>query len=270
MYKIIGIDGRQYGPVSAGQIKEWIAAGRANALSQIQAEGTQDWKPLSEFPEFAESLAGKMIDRAAEIASATPSSEAKSSIDAGSCLGRAWDKLMSDLWPTIGVSALVWLLLSASHTFWVGLIVTGPLLGGLSFYYLKKIRGQPAELQDAFAGFTMAFPQLLLTSLLSGLLITLGLALCVIPGIYLAVAWSFALPLVIDKQMGSWQAMELNRQAIYPRWWSMAWLLLICGLINFGGGLLCCVGIFFTLPLTGLAMMYAYEDVFGTQPAKGA
>ena len=113
------------------------------------------------------------------------------------------------------MSALVWLLLSASHTFWVGLIVTGPLLGGLSFYYLKKIRGQPTELQDAFAGFTMAFPQLLLTSLLSGLLITLGLALCVIPGIYLAVAWSLALPLAIDKQLGFWQAMELNRQAIY-------------------------------------------------------
>jgi uncharacterized membrane protein len=176
---------------------------------------------------------------------------------------------MSDLWPTIGVSGLIWLLLSASHTFYIGLIVTGPLLGGLCFYYLKKIRGQPAELEDAFAGFTMAFPQLLLLSLVSGLLIILGLALCLIPGIYLAVVWAFALPLVIDKQqLGFWKAMEVSRQAVYKRWWSTAWLLLICGLINFGGGLLCCVGVFFTLPLTGLAIMYAYEDVFGTQPVK--
>jgi hypothetical protein len=132
MYRIIGIDGRQYGPVSSGQIKEWIAAGRANAASKVQVEGTQDWKPLSEFPEFAEALASKTIDRAAEITPVSSSSDAtSSSIDVGSCLGRAWDKLMSDLWPTIGVSALVWLLLSASHTFYVGLIVTGPLLGGL-------------------------------------------------------------------------------------------------------------------------------------------
>jgi len=170
---------------------------------------------------------------------------------------------MRDLWPIIGVTALIWILLSATHTFYVGLIVTGPLLGGLFFYYLKKIRGQPTELSDAFAGFTLCFLQLMLVSVVGGLLTTLGLCLCLIPGIYLGVTWSFALPLVIDKQLGFWEAMEASRKAVDQRWWSVAWLLLVCALINLGGGLLCCVGIFFTLPLTTLAVAYAYEDVFG-------
>lgn len=54
MYKIIGGDGREYGPVSAEQLRQWIREGRANANTQAAAEGSNDWKPLASFPEFAE------------------------------------------------------------------------------------------------------------------------------------------------------------------------------------------------------------------------
>jgi hypothetical protein len=52
MYRIIGADGNQYGPISAEQLRQWIAEGRANAQTKVLAEGTMEWKPLSEFPEF--------------------------------------------------------------------------------------------------------------------------------------------------------------------------------------------------------------------------
>lgn len=57
MYRIIGADGRQYGPVSADQIRRWIVEGRANAQTQMFAEGGAEWKMLSTFPEFANSFA---------------------------------------------------------------------------------------------------------------------------------------------------------------------------------------------------------------------
>ena len=274
MYKIIGNDGQEYGPVTADQIRAWIAAGRANAQSKAQLEGSTDWKPLSDFPEFAEALNPKPAPSSTGGFGADAESMASRIlaqgyvVDAGSCLTRAWDKLMPDLWPIIGVTALIWIALSASHGVYVSILLTGPLLGGLNFYYLKKIRNQPAELADSFAGFSIAFVQLLLASLVSSLLMGIGYALCIIPGIYLTVAWIFALPLVIDKQLKFWDAMELSRKVVNLRWWSVAWLLLLCLLINIGGGLVCCVGVFFTLPLTGLAMMYAYEDVFGTNTAQ--
>jgi Domain of unknown function (DUF4190)/GYF domain 2 len=53
MYKILGADGRQYGPVSADQLRRWIAEGRANAHTQTLLEGTTEWKPLGVLPEFA-------------------------------------------------------------------------------------------------------------------------------------------------------------------------------------------------------------------------
>jgi hypothetical protein len=56
MYKIIGADQKAYGPVSVEQIRHWIAEGRVNAHTQIQAEGASEWQPLSSFPEFADDL----------------------------------------------------------------------------------------------------------------------------------------------------------------------------------------------------------------------
>jgi uncharacterized protein DUF4339 len=58
MYKILGTDQKEYGPVTADQIRAWINEGRANSVTRVQAEGSTDWKPLSEFPEFADALRG--------------------------------------------------------------------------------------------------------------------------------------------------------------------------------------------------------------------
>ena len=52
MYRIIGADGQQYGPVSAEQLRQWITEGRVNHQTRIQAEGATEWKTLADFPEL--------------------------------------------------------------------------------------------------------------------------------------------------------------------------------------------------------------------------
>ena len=52
-YKIIGADGRLYGPVSVEQLRQWIAEGRASAQTQTLTEGAAEWKALGALPEFA-------------------------------------------------------------------------------------------------------------------------------------------------------------------------------------------------------------------------
>src|SRR5258706_8164921 len=55
-YNIIGSDQKQYGPVAEAQLRQWIAEGRMNAQSKVQAEGATEWKTLSDFPEFQDAL----------------------------------------------------------------------------------------------------------------------------------------------------------------------------------------------------------------------
>jgi hypothetical protein len=53
MYKIIGADQIEYGPITAEQVRQWVAEGRLNGLSKIQAEGSGVWKQLRDTPEFS-------------------------------------------------------------------------------------------------------------------------------------------------------------------------------------------------------------------------
>jgi hypothetical protein len=57
-YKIIGADQKEYGPVSVEQLRQWLAEGRVNALTQVLAEGATEWKALRDLPEFAAELPG--------------------------------------------------------------------------------------------------------------------------------------------------------------------------------------------------------------------
>ncbi|HUA38232.1 MAG TPA: DUF4190 domain-containing protein [Candidatus Sulfopaludibacter sp.] len=52
-YKVIGVDQKEYSPVSEGQLRQWIGERRVNAQTRVQAEGATGWKTLSELPEFA-------------------------------------------------------------------------------------------------------------------------------------------------------------------------------------------------------------------------
>jgi len=56
MYKIIGADGKEYGPITVDQLKQWIAEGRANAQTKVLADGATEWKTLAEIPELASAL----------------------------------------------------------------------------------------------------------------------------------------------------------------------------------------------------------------------
>ena len=57
-YKLIGADLKEYGPVSAEQIRQWLTEGRVDSQTKLQAEGGGEWKRLAEVPEFTAALEG--------------------------------------------------------------------------------------------------------------------------------------------------------------------------------------------------------------------
>ncbi len=57
MYKIIGNDGNEYGPIDAAGLRTWISQGRVHSQSLVRAEDGGQWQPLQAYAEFA-SLAG--------------------------------------------------------------------------------------------------------------------------------------------------------------------------------------------------------------------
>ncbi len=301
MYKIIGGDQKEYGPITADQLRQWFREGRANGQSHILPEGATQWVPLSSLPEFADLFGvapGGAVIPGAPVAPASPETilDRDYTLDIGDCISRSWTLVKDNFWPVVGVSFLVYLCVGGinqllglvtrpamkemmeEHRFSPGaiLIVVGISIlgtpvytiftGGLFRYYLKLIRHQEASIGDAFSGFNN-FGQLALLGLVSGLLTWLGYIFCVVPGIYLNVAWMFCIPLVVDRQLPFWDAMELSRKVVTKHWFLVFAFFLVVGLLAVCGVIACCVGVFVTAPISLVAMMYAYEDIFGPRPS---
>ena len=199
-----------------------------------------------------------------------------------SCVRRGWRLLKGEFWPLIGITALMLALFSFASSFTgisvqhgpaghnsfeitsvVAMLVWGPLMGGLMFYFLKKIRREPATVETAFCGFGHRFLHLFLAGFVTSLLTWLGFLCLLLPGVYLLAAWMFTLPLVIDKRLDFWSAMELSRKVVTKHWFKFFGFGIVLMLLEFVGMLAFVVGVFLMSPLVLAALMYAYEDIFG-------
>jgi len=201
-------------------------------------------------------------------------------LDIRHCLRRGWALVRSDFWPLVGLNALVLALLavanggsaaqSAAGANWsfqssvIGLLVYGPLVGGLFLHFLKKKRGERSGVETVFCGFSNRFLHLFLGGFVTLTLIALGFVCLIVPGIYLLVSWMFTLALVVDKRLDFWPAMELSRKTVAKHWWKFLAFWLVIFLIKVSGLLLCGIGLFLTTPLALAALVYAYDDIFGS------
>lgn len=53
MYIIIGGDGKEYGPATVAQVRTWLGAGRANLDTKAKEVGSDEWRRLGDYPDFA-------------------------------------------------------------------------------------------------------------------------------------------------------------------------------------------------------------------------
>jgi prepilin-type processing-associated H-X9-DG protein len=137
MYKILGADQKEYGPVSAEQVREWVAQGRANAQTLVQPEGATDWRPLPEFADFAEVLnpaAWAQSGPPRPMVTAVPAASAKTS-------GLAISSLVLGLLGlfTCGITSLV-----------------GVVLGIVALVKIEKSKGQLGGRGMALAGLILS------------------------------------------------------------------------------------------------------------------
>ena len=206
-------------------------------------------------------------------------------LDIGACLRRGWILMKAHFWELLGIHALMALLIIIADsvlarlstigsqasgevlsdgTSVVGLLLTGPLLAGLYLYFLKTIRGEATTVETDFAGFSKRYLHLFLVNLVMGLLVTLGFFCLILPGIYLLVAWSFSLVLVMDKGLEFWPAMELSRKMVNKHWWQVFGFVLVLAGVWLLGLLACCIGVLVSAPVALAVFLYGYEDIFGT------
>ena len=98
--------------------------------------------------------------------------------------------------------------------------ITVPLMAGIYMMGARRAAGREVRIGDVFAHFDKLVP-LVVMSVMSTVLMYVGFIFCLLPGLYLAVGYSLAIPLLVDKGLSPWEALETSRKAIHHRWLSV-------------------------------------------------
>jgi hypothetical protein len=185
----------------------------------------------------------------------------------------------------------------------IGLFISPPFRAGLWLLYVKSNRRGSADINDVFRGFGPRYWQIFLVALIPALLVfgiliifgifaalaipnyvvrrnstlphpasapsamlaPLGILFLAVMLVYLFIAtcWMFAMPLVVDKGLKFWPALELSRRVVVKHWWPTFALMIIVGLLAISGVIACGVGMLITGPIAFAALSAHYEKVFG-------
>ncbi len=327
-YLIVGGDGKEYGPVSESDVRHWIQQGRANGDTRIKETTAADWSRLRDLKEFEPNLAPSAEptsppnintpplpngpapqipqptafsppptadDLMAELKGRTPS------FSIGDCFSIGWRVTMDNFGLAL-LSFIVFMLISMASALvpFGQFIVSGPLLGALYCIYIKRLRNEPAELNNLFDGFNTAFLPLFLVYLLITLIILAALIpggigvgvalfagilesansggqppvimviLIILSGLLMLlltmVLYSmlvFAFPLALDRRMDAIEALKATWRVTKKCWVNCSLLMLCAVLINIVGVLALCLGWLISMPLSFAMSAVAYEQLFG-------
>ncbi len=139
-----------------------------------------------------------------------------------------------------------------------------PFAAGIIMLGIERSVDLPISYKSVFGYFAYTLP-LLGVAVLMSILVTIGFLLLIIPGIYLSLAYIFAVPLVVEKNLGIWDAMETSRKAVTSHWFKLFFLFLIMSIILIISALPFGIGLIWTYPMAVAMMGVMYRDIFGIE-----
>ena len=176
-----------------------------------------------------------------------------------------WDLVMKDFGNFLLLSVIYIILLTVAFSTWIiGLILAGPLTAGFFYIIFNRIRGKEFYMGDIAKGFEV-FVAAVLADILISVFVGIGLALLIIPGIIISALYMFAVPLIMEKKMDFWEAMEYSRKIVSKNLFELSIFMLVLYILLFIGVLLLLVGFFVLLPIVLAAIAYAYCDLIGLE-----
>lgn len=217
--------------------------------------------------------------------------QAHGSVDPVAAYTRAWE-LVKVRW----FEAIVVVLLSQLLAV-IPIVLNAPLMAGVVLVGLRMLRGESWGIEtlfDGFKHFTPAFIAMLLfmigllavVAVLGGglaggavflqrsfgdaavaLVGVIGLPLALLAGLVGMGFQAFALPLIVDRGMQPVEALQTGVSAALSNIGPLLLFVLLSMLVSIAGLMACGVGIFVAMPVSQIAMVVLYEQVFGLSEA---
>ena len=194
-------------------------------------------------------------------------------LDVGSAVGYGWKKFTEYPGPLILIVLIIAVvnligfgLRFATDSFFVGLVlvilfyIVGQILTiGIINASLMVTRGETPDLGKAFS--TDHLGPFIVGSILYGIIVGIGLILCIIPGIIAAIMLAFYGFYILDQGMSATDAISASFNMVKDNFGRVFLVLLVAFLINAVGAVICGIGLLVTAPICWIIVAYTYRKV---------
>ncbi len=216
-------------------------------------------------------------------------------INATDCISEGWNLFSANAGMYIGF-CLLFVCMSCILIV-INWFLSGPILAGVYYVYLRQIRGEQVDFGMFFKGFQWFLPTMVVGLLIlvptiinqmfdigiriaqmvaainqdemsagALMLITIGKisigGVMLIGSIIMFIFFTFAIPLIIDRNLGLGDALKTSASAGWANVGGMILLLILEAVVLIVGVLACFVGLFAAIPVIWGANAVAYRMVF--------
>jgi uncharacterized membrane protein len=141
----------------------------------------------------------------------------------------------------------------------VGLVVSAVVSLGIYKTALMITAGQVPTVGQAFT--YDRWGEWILFSIVYGLMVGIGLVLCLVPGLVVLAFFGMAPFFFIDRGMSLGDALSASRDAASNR--GFAWPVLLSIIVGVAGVIACGIGLFVTAPAAYIAVAFLYRNAAG-------
>lgn len=147
-------------------------------------------------------------------------------------------------------------------SFFVGLLLA-PIFVGLIYIANKSNFKQTITVSDLFFAYKQNFLNIVIYALITQILLTIAFMMCIIPGILVLPFFLLGYPIIMFENLGAIEALKKSFSIAQENYGTLLLTALLAGLISIAGLVLCCVGVYLTIPFFYIAMYSTYCAYLG-------
>lgn len=142
-------------------------------------------------------------------------------------------------------------------------ICSGPMILGYNRMALRAARGEHVEIGDVFKGFDAFGPSFIL-SILIGIIVSIGIALCVIPGIVAGFMLCWAFWFMADGDLDPMSCLRRSSDFVKANVGAVLVFVIVASVVSSIGGAVGGIGSLVTGPIAMLMMAHGHNRAFGS------
>lgn len=147
--------------------------------------------------------------------------------------------------------------LYSSANFLLSLLLS-PIFVSLIYVANKSNFKQPIVVSDIFFAYRQNFINIIIYALITQIALFILLFMCVLPAIFIMPFFFLGYPILLFEKASAIDALKKSFAIVQANYGTVLITALLAGLITISGLILCCVGVYLTLPFVYIAMYSTY------------